>query len=153
MGNVMANERPQPPVRADFRQFETVNTAWSDNDMYGHVNNAAYYRFFDTAVNRYLIEAGVLDPMSSAVVGLVVETGCRFFAPASFPEQLDIGITVPRIGTSSVRYELGVFKQGEDSAVAAGFFVHVYVDAASHRPTPIPDALRDVLTAGLLSHA
>ena len=116
----MANERPQPPVRADFRQFETVNTAWSDNDMYGHVNNAAYYRFFDTAVNRYLIEAGVLDPMSSAVVGLVVETGCRFFAPASFPEQLDIGITVPRIGTSSVRYELGVFKQGEDSAVAAG---------------------------------
>ena len=140
-------------TRGDYRWWDRIATRWNDNDVYGHMNNVVHYALFDTAVNRYLIEAGVLDPMSSAVVGLVVETGCRFFAPASFPEQLDIGITVPRIGTSSVRYELGVFKQGEDSAVAAGFFVHVYVDAASHRPTPIPDALRDVLTAGLLSHA
>ncbi|MEM6903939.1 MAG: thioesterase family protein [Pseudomonadota bacterium] len=147
------SERPSPPSRADYRQFETVDTRWSDNDMYGHVNNAAFYRFFDTAVNRYLIEAGVLDPTSSDVIGLVVETGCQFFAPASFPERLDIGIRVAKLGTSSVRYELGVFGQrdqpGEDLAKAAGFFTHVYVDAETRRPVPLPTALRDLLAASL----
>ncbi|MBV6633903.1 MAG: acyl-CoA thioesterase [Alphaproteobacteria bacterium] len=142
-------ERPTPPKRADFRQFETVDTRWSDNDMYGHVNNAAFYRFFDTAVNRYLIEAGVLNPVESEVIGLVVETGCQFFAPASFPERLELGIKVAKLGTSSVRYELGVFGQadqpGGELAKAAGFFTHVYVDAKSRRPVPLPGGLRDLL--------
>ncbi len=143
-------QRAEAPSREAFRHFEGIDTGWADNDMYGHVNNAAYYRFFDTAVNRFLIEADVLDPETSPVIGLVVETGCRFFAPVSFPDRLDLGIAVSRLGNSSVRYELAVFKQGSREAAAAGFFIHVYVDAATHRPVPVPDEMRAVLSERLM---
>ncbi len=140
--------RPNRPDRAGFRHFTTVQTRWGDNDVYGHVNNVVYYSFFDTAVNRYLIEAGALDIAAGAVIGLVVETQCRYHAPLAFPDVLEVGIRVARIGTSSVRYEVGVFRQGGDDAAAAdGHFVHVYVDRATRRPTPLPEALRAALEA------
>jgi acyl-CoA thioester hydrolase len=140
--------RPVRPDRGAFRRFATVQTRWEDNDVYGHVNNVVYYSFFDTAVNRYLIEAGVLDIERGPVIGLVVETQCRYHAPLAFPDILEIGIRVTRIGTSSVRYEVGVFRQGgEDLAAADGHFVHVYVDRATRRPVPLPEALRTALAA------
>lgn len=116
-----------------------------DNDVYGHINNVIYYSFFDTAVNATLIDEGLLDPQSSPVIGLVVETGCRYAAAISFPEAVDAGIRVARIGNSSVRYEIGLFKEGEDLAAAEGFFVHVYVDAVTRRPVPLPPNLRSFL--------
>jgi acyl-CoA thioester hydrolase len=122
-----------------------MTTRWMDNDVYGHVNNVIYYSFFDTAVNATLIERGLLDPMTSPVIGLVVETGCRYAAALSFPEVVDAGIRVSRIGSSSVRYEVGLFKQGDELAAAEGYFVHVYVDAENRRPTPIPADLRSFL--------
>ena len=121
-----------------------------DNDVYGHVNNVVYYSFFDTAVNAALVEAGVLDPATSEVIGLVVETGCRYAAPLGFPADVDAGIRVARLGTSSVRYEVGLFAAGEVAA-AEGFFVHVYVDRATRRPVTVPAPLRAFLqglTAG-----
>ena len=116
-----------------------------DNDVYGHVNNVVYYSFFDTAVNATLIEAGVLDPLASEVIGLVVETGCRYAAPLSFPGNVDAGIRVAKLGTSSVRYEVGLFDAGAETAAAEGFFVHVYVDRETRRPAPLPEPLRDFL--------
>ncbi len=140
--------RPSRPDRAGFHRFATIQTRWEDNDVYGHVNNVVYYSFFDTAVNRYLIEAGALDIEAGAVIGLVVETQCRYHAPLAFPDVLDVGIRVARIGTSSVRYEVGVFRQGgEDAAAADGHFVHVYVDRNTRRPVPLPAALRAALDA------
>lgn len=128
-----------------FPYFRQITTRWMDNDVYGHVNNVIYYSFFDTAVNATLIERGQLDPLTSKVIGLVVETGCRYAAALSFPETVDAGIRVARIGTSSVRYEVGLFRQGDELAAAEGFFVHVYVDAANRRPTPVPADLRSFL--------
>ncbi|HEY0294309.1 MAG TPA: thioesterase family protein, partial [Bordetella sp.] len=120
---------------------------WMDNDVYRHVNNVVYYSFFDTAVNRLLIEAGLLDVAESPVIGLVVETGCRYFAPVAFPDEIHAGVRVARLGRSSVRYEIGLFRNDEDKASAAGHFVHVYVDRATTRPTPIPDATRAFLAS------
>ncbi|XBQ17092.1 MAG: thioesterase family protein [Oceanicaulis sp.] len=137
--------RPAPAVRADFAVFEPIETRWADNDVYGHVNNVVYYGFFDTAVNRRLAKAGLLDIEAGETIGLVVETGCRYHAPAAFPDALDAGLKVARIGTSSVRYELAIFRQGEDAAVAEGFFVHVYVDRRTRRPTPLDSRWRQVL--------
>ncbi len=128
-------------------------TRWADNDIYGHVNNVTYYSYFDTAVNRYLIEQGALDIHGGVVIGLVAETGCQFFAPAAFPDVLEIGLRVAHLGRSSVRYELGVFRQQEAAACAQGFFVHVYVDRASRRPTELPGKLRQVLETLLVSPA
>ena len=140
--------RPARPDRGGFRRFATIQTRWEDNDVYGHVNNVVYYSFFDTAVNRYLIEAGALDIEAGAVIGLVVETQCRYHAPLAFPDILEVGIRVARIGTSSVRYEVGVFRQGgEDLAAADGHFVHVYVDRVTRRPVPLPGPLRAALEA------
>lgn len=133
------------PTRADFPRLRPIPTRWMDNDVYGHVNNVAYYSFFDTAVNAHLIEAGLLDPAASPVIGLVAETGCRYFAPLTFPETVTAGLRVERLGRSSVRYEIGLFRQDEDLAAAAGFFVHVYVDRASRRPAEIPAATRAAL--------
>lgn len=116
-----------------------------DNDAYAHVNNVAYYSFFDTVVNSYLIEQGALDIEHSNVIGLVVETHCNYFAPAAFPEKLEGALRVAKIGNSSVRYELGIFKQGEANAVAEGHFVHVYVDRQTRRPVSLPAALRAAL--------
>ena len=133
------------PARADFPLFRTIPTRWMDNDVYGHVNNVQYYSYFDTAVNAALIEAGVLDPAASGAIGLVVETGCRFFAPLSFPDEVHAGLRVEHLGTSSVRYALGLFRDESASAAAAGHFVHVYVDRESRRPTPIPEDVRRLL--------
>ncbi|MFO1329393.1 MAG: thioesterase family protein, partial [Rubrivivax sp.] len=123
-----------------------------DNDAYGHVNNVVYYSFFDTAVNRYLIDQGALDVEHGAVIGLVVETQCNYFAPLAFPQTVEAGLRVARIGGSSVRYEVGLFAAGQPESAAAGHFVHVYVDRATRRPTPLPAALTAALKP-LQAHA
>jgi acyl-CoA thioester hydrolase len=117
-----------------------------DNDVYGHVNNVVYYSFFDTAVNGSLIAAGCLDIQNSPVVGLVVETGCQYFKSIAFPDLLSVGIKVAKLGTSSVRYEVGIFRDGDDSAAAEGHFVHVYVDRVLNKAVAIPDGVRNVLS-------
>ncbi len=132
-------------TRADYPHVTALQTRWADNDVYGHVNNVAYYGFFDTIVNTYLIETGALDIHGGAVIGLVVETGCRYFAPLEFPQRLNGALRVAHIGSSSVRYELAIFKEGEDTPAAEGHFVHVYVDRESRRPTPLPAAFRNAL--------
>lgn len=137
--------REAAPGRAAFRHFFPIQTRWMDNDLYGHVNNVTYYSYFDTAVNSYLIAAGVLDIHGGAVIGLVVETGCRYFAPVAFPDRLEAGIAVTRLGNSSVTYTVGIFQDGADEAAAAGHFTHVYVDRATRRPTPLPDDFRNAL--------
>jgi acyl-CoA thioester hydrolase len=142
--------REQPAQRSDYVAIRTVTTRWMDNDMYGHVNNVVYYAYFDTAVNAWLIEAGLLAPARSSrqdgeVIGLVVETQCRYYAPVSFPDSVVVGMRVARLGTSSVRYELAVFRNDETSAAAQGHFIHVYVDRETRRPTPLPPAMRQWL--------
>ncbi|NBS97857.1 MAG: hypothetical protein EBT08_17185, partial [Betaproteobacteria bacterium] len=132
-------------ARSDYRAWRLIPTRWSDNDVYGHVNNVVYYEWFDTAVNSLLIEAGVLDFAQSQSIGLVVETGCSYFESVTYPETIEAGIRVGRLGNSSVRYELGIFKPGEPFALAAGHFIHVYVDRDSRRPTPLPAPLRAAL--------
>ena len=134
--------RPAPSRRDGFSHFTTLTTRWADNDAYRHVNNVAYYAFFDTAVNQQLIEAGVLDIEGSPTVGLVVETQCRYFAPISFPDRVTVGLRVAHMGSSSLRYELAVFRNEDIEAAAEGHFVHVYVDRASNRPVPLPAAVR-----------
>src|SRR5262249_43781915 len=120
-------QRPSPEPRSRFGYFRVITTRWMDNDVYGHINNVQYYSFFDTVVNGYLIERGVLDPATSPVIGLVVETHCNFFSSLSFPDNVDGGLRVERIGESSVRYEIGLFAAGAERAAAQGHFVHVYV--------------------------
>jgi acyl-CoA thioester hydrolase len=137
--------RPAPARREAYPAFERIETRWADNDVYGHVNNVAYYAFFDSAVNRWLIGRGLLDIERGDPIGLVVETGCRYHAPAAFPDTLQAGIRVARLGTSSVRYEIALFRDSEDDAIAEGFFVHVYVDRATRRPKPLPEAWRQAL--------
>ncbi len=131
--------------RSEFFVFRDITTRWMDNDVYGHVNNVVFYSWFDTVVNAFLVEHGVLDWTEGETVGLVVETMCRYHAPVAFPETIEAGICVEKIGTSSVRYEVGIFRHGDDLAVAEGHFVHVYVDRATRRPAPISDQLRAVL--------
>jgi acyl-CoA thioester hydrolase len=133
--------------RAHYRCFRAIPTRWADNDVYGHVNNVVYYAWFDTAVNAYLVEAGVLDIEAGEVIGLVVETGCRYARPLAFPQTVEAGIRAAKLGTSSVRYEIGLFAGGEPEAAAEGFFVHVYVDRATRRPVPLPVPLRAALEA------
>jgi acyl-CoA thioester hydrolase len=139
------SERQAPQRRSDYRHFLTIQTRWMDNDAYGHVNNVVYYSFFDTVVNEYLIRAGVLDIAQGATIGLVVETQCSYFSELAFPQTVVGGLRVARIGTSSVRYEIGIFADGRDNACAQGHFVHVYVDRATRRPMPLPAALRAAL--------
>ena len=131
--------------REAYRHLSTIDTRWMDNDAYGHVNNVVYYSFFDTAVNRWLVSQGVLDIANSPVIGLVVETGCRYFAPITFPERVTAGVRAAHIGRSSVRYEIALFRDDEPEAAAAGHFVHVYVDRTTRRPSPIPDDVRRAL--------
>lgn len=137
--------RPQPGTRARYRVFREITTRWMDNDVFGHVNNVVYYSYFDTAVNLYMIEAGVLDIANSPVVGLVVETQCRYASSIAFPDLVTAGLRVATIGTSSVRYEIGLFRNDADLASAEGHFVHVYVDRATNRPVPIPADIRAAL--------
>ena len=137
--------KPAPDRRADYVRFTHIPTRWMDNDVYRHVNNVVYYSFFDTAVNRMLIDEGVLDIETSTVVGLVVETGCSYFSPIAFPDEVHAGMRVAHLGRSSVRYEIGLFRNDADVAAAQGHFVHVYVDRAGNRPTPLPERLRALL--------
>ena len=131
--------------RTDYKHILPLQTRWADNDVYGHVNNVAYYGYFDTIVNEYLISCGALDIHAGAVIGLVVETGCKYFAPLEFPQKLEGALRVARIGNSSVRYELAIFKEGDETPAAEGHFVHVYVDRKTRRPVPLPSALRSAL--------
>ncbi|MFI8480308.1 acyl-CoA thioesterase [Pseudomonas sp. NPDC078700] len=132
-------------LRTDYRHLQAVTTRWHDNDIYGHVNNVTYYSYFDSAVNSYLIEVGGLDIHNGEVVGFVVSSSCDYFASIAFPDQIELGLRVGKLGNSSVQYELAVFKQGEELACAAGRFVHVFVDRQTNRPVAIPDQLRSAL--------
>jgi acyl-CoA thioester hydrolase len=137
--------REAPLTRADFPHFLEITTRWMDNDVYGHVNNVVYYSFFDTVVNRYLIDNGALDFRDGKVIGLVVETQCNYFKPVAYPDRITAALAVEHLGNSSVRYRLAVFSNDDDEAAAQGHFVHVYVDRATNRPVPLPDALRKAL--------
>ena len=128
-----------------YRHFLTIPTRWMDNDVYGHVNNVVYYSFFDTVVNKFLMEERQLDYSKGEVVGLVVETKCQYFAPIAFPDVVVAGIKVAHIGTSSVRYEIGLFKNDEEKPAAEGHFVHVYVTRSSNKPTPLTSEMRSIL--------
>lgn len=131
--------------RSEFRHFVSLQTRWMDNDVYGHVNNVQYYSYFDTAVNHYLISSGWLDIHAGEVIGLVVETKCTYHASIAFPDVLSIGLRVEHTGNSSVRYGIGIFRDGEEEAVAEGYFVHVYVQRRDSTPVRIPAELRAVL--------
>jgi acyl-CoA thioester hydrolase len=137
--------KPIATPRAAYRHFLPITTRWMDNDVYGHVNNTVYYSYFDTVVNEYLIRAGVLDFERGETIGLVVETHCNYFAPFVFPERVEAGLRVARLGSTSVRYEVGLFKEGEAQAAAQGHFVHVYVNRTTRRPVALPDALQAAL--------
>ena len=137
--------RPATGTRADYRAFRVITTRWMDNDVYGHMNNVVHYSLFDTAVNGWLVDQGVLDFHGGDQVGLVVETGCRYFSEMAFPDVVTAGIRVARLGSSSVRYEVGLFRNAEETAAAEGFFVHVYVDRRNRRPKPLNEALRGAL--------
>jgi acyl-CoA thioester hydrolase len=139
------SDRPNPPTRSSYRAFRTIQTRWMDNDVYGHMNNVVHYSLFDTAVNGWLVEQGVLDIHAGDQIGLVVETGCRYFSELAFPDLVTAGLRVAKLGTSSVRYEVGLFRNDEQSAAAEGFFIHVYVDRASRRPKPLGEKLRTAL--------
>jgi len=143
--------KPTPNGRDAYRYFQAIPTRWIDNDVYGHVNNVVYYSYFDTIVNQYLIEHGALDIEISQVVGLVVETGCQYFSPITFPDAVTAGLRVTRVGTSSVRYEIGIFRNAEQVASAQGSFIHVYVDRTTRRSTPLPAALRTAVERILIS--
>jgi acyl-CoA thioester hydrolase len=138
--------RQQPDIRDDYRHFIPITTRWMDNDVYGHINNVQYYSYFDTAVNRYLIDQGVLDIHAGEVIGLVVETHCNYFSSAAFPDDIVAGIRVAHLGHSSVRYEVGLFANKGDKAIAQGHFVHVYVDRESQKPVEIPANLHQALS-------
>jgi len=137
--------REAPFRRKDFPHELTLTTRWMDVDVYGHVNNVVYYSYFDTVVNEILVRRGVLDPQTSPIIGLVVETRCTYFRSLTFPEPVVAGLKVAKLGSSSVRYEIALFQGESDEAAAQGHFVHVYVDRASQRPVAIPDAVRAVL--------
>lgn len=139
--------RPARPARSDYRWFCDMPTRWMDNDIYGHVNNVTYYSYFDTAANRYLIEAGGLDIHAAPVVGFVVESHCRYMAPVAFPTLLTVGLRAERIAWKSVTYGIGIFAGDDEQASAAGEFVHVFVERASGEATSIPDNIRRALTA------
>lgn len=139
--------RSEPRDRSAYRHFTTITTRWADNDAYGHVNNTVYYAWFDTAVNEWLVGQGLLDIERGDPIGLVVETGCRYFAPLAYPGEIEVGIAIDRLGSSSVTYRLGVFASGSDVPAAEGHFTHVYVSRESRRPQPLPDDWRAKMKA------
>jgi acyl-CoA thioester hydrolase len=134
--------RPPRPTRAAYRWSTQLATRWMDNDMYGHVNNVVYYSYFDTAIGHYLIQACGFDPYASPIIDYAVDTGCRFHSPLAFPDTVHAGLRIGHLGTSSVRWELGLFRNDEDDAAADGHFVHVFVDREMQRPSPIPAGVR-----------
>jgi acyl-CoA thioester hydrolase len=131
--------------RAGYRHFLAIPTRWHDNDVYGHVNNVVFYAYFDTVVNAYYVAEGGLDIHAGAVIGLVVETLCRYHRPIQFPDIVEAGLRVVRLGTTSVRHEIGLFRWGDEPPAATGHFVHVFVDRATRRPAPIPEQMRAAL--------
>lgn len=139
----MSQSRPLP--HEAYAAFHRITTRWNDNDLYGHVNNVTYYAWFDTAVNRYLIEAGGLDIHDSPVIAYVVSSSCQYFRAVSYPEPVEVGLRVERLGNSSVTYGVGIFHAAEGVALAQGQFVHVFVDRATDRPVPIPEGIRAAL--------
>jgi acyl-CoA thioester hydrolase len=141
------SEKARTTSRDDYAEFLSMPTRWGDNDSYGHVNNVVYYAFFDSAVNHGLIERGLLDIGKSQVIGLVVETRCTFFSSIGFPDIVNVGMKVIHLGGSSVRYEIGLFRNGAHLASAVGEFVHVYVDREGNRPVPIPEPVREYLSS------
>jgi acyl-CoA thioester hydrolase len=134
-----------PTRRAEFRVLRTITTRWMDNDHYGHVNNVVYYSYFDTAVNGWLIEASGCDVRDLPSIGIVAETSCRFLRELSFPDTVHAGLALERLGNSSVVYRIGLFRNDDEEPAALGRFVHVYVDAASRRPVPVPEVVRRAL--------
>lgn len=150
----MTKSVPSKPVayqRKDFNWFSPLTTRWADNDLYGHVNNVMYYSYFDSTANRYLIEQGGLDIHNGPVIGLVVDSGCSYFAPVAFPDALEGALRVAHLGRSSVRYELAIFRPNAEDAVAQGHFVHVFVDRQTRQSTGIPGQLRDALAQLLIT--
>ncbi len=139
--------KAEAPSRVAYPWFTPIITRWSDNDIYGHVNNVVYYSYFDSVANRYLIEAGGLDIHGGDIVGLVVNSGCDYFSPVAYPQALEGALRVDRLGNSSVQYGIAIFAEGESIACANGTFTHVFVDRESNRPVPIPDPLRRALEA------
>ena len=137
--------KPAPFSLTDFPHIADITTRWMDNDVYGHINNVVYYSFFDTVVNGYLVAQGALDIGKSDVIGLVVETQCNYFKAIAFPDRVRAGLRVVHLGNSSVRYEVGIFRNDETEAAAQGHFVHVYVDRASNKPVKLPETLKGVL--------
>lgn len=137
--------RAEAKRRSDFKHFHTITTRWMDNDVYGHVNNVVYYSWFDTVVNQFLVANEALDIERSPVIGLVIETQCNYFASLAFPERISAGLRVTKLGNSSVRYEVGIFREGEESASAQGHFIHVYVDRETRKPSAIPEKMRALL--------
>ena len=129
-------------TRADYADFYPLQTRWNDNDIYGHMNNVVHYSLFDTAVNGWLMEHGLLDPRTSDTFGLVVETGRKYHAEMGFPDKVTAGLRVARLGSSSIRYEAALFRNDDDTATAEGYFVHVYVNRETHRPSKIEDSRR-----------
>jgi len=132
-------------TRAEYKHFSSQPTRWMDNDVYGHINNALYYAFFDTAINQYLIAEGGLDIVTGEVIAFTVESQCQYLVPLAFPQTLEVGLRVGKLGTSSVRYELAIFREGETFAAAAGYFVHVFVARDTQRPVAIPEHIRAAL--------
>jgi acyl-CoA thioester hydrolase len=137
--------RTEAKQRSDFKHFHEITTRWMDNDVYGHVNNVIYYSWFDTVVNHFLVANRVLDIEHSPVIGLVVETQCNYFASVAFPDRVSAGLRVTKLGNSSVRYEVGIFREDEESAAAQGHFVHIYVDRHTRKPATIPEPMRALL--------
>jgi len=146
----MSDKKTTPPTRSDFVAFEEIHSRWMDNDAYGHINNVVYYSFFDTAVNRYLIERDALNILKSDVIGFVIETQCKYFSPIAYPDMIHVGLKVTHLGNSSAKYEVAIFKNDDDIASAAGSFVHVYVNRSTNKPTPIPQNVREILTGLIL---
>ena len=149
MSDTPLESRPVPLPREHYRVFRDIPTRWMDNDVYGHVNNVVYYSWFDTAVNAWLIENGALDIHQGQTVGLVVNTQCHYFASLAFPQMVQAGLRVAHMGRSSVRYEVGLFAQGDALAAACGHFVHVYVDKDSRKPVALPLELKQLLETAL----
>ncbi len=141
------HKTPSGPVhlREDYRYFVPLTTRWHDNDIYGHINNVVYYSYFDTTANTFLINEGGLDINNSTVIGVVVSSNCDYFSSIAYPDQLEGGLRVGKLGNSSVTYELAIFKRDNPQAVAAGSFTHVFVTRDSQRPTPIPEGIRRAL--------
>ena len=141
------SERSRPSARADYRIFRTIQTRWMDNDVYGHMNNVVHYSLFDTAVNGWLVENRLIDIHGGEAVFFVVETGCRYFSELAFPDLVTAGIRVAKLGSSSVRYEIGLFRNQDEQAAAEGFFIHVFVDRVTRKATVLTAELRSALEA------